>query len=151
MKTSSEAAEVLNDLIEIHNDRIEGYEKAIKELKDEDLDLKVLFTGLIGQSHQCKLELGTEVQALGKDMETSTTNRGKIYRAWMDIKAAFTGNSSHNILESCEYGEDAAQKAYADALDSEDLPAYLVDILQKQRAILADSHDEIKALRDQYA
>jgi uncharacterized protein (TIGR02284 family) len=98
-----------------------------------------------------KLELGTEVQALGKDMETSTTNRGKIYRAWMDIKAAFTGKSSHSILESCEYGEDAAQKAYADALDSEDLPAYLVDILQKQRAILADSHDEIKALRDQYA
>ena len=149
MKTSSETAEVLNDLIEIHNDRIVGYQKAIKELKDEDL--KVLFTGLIGQSHQCKLELGTEVQSLGKDMETSTTNRGKIYRAWMDIKAAFTGKSSHSILESCEYGEDAAQKAYESALDSEDLPAYLRDMLQKQRSILLGSHDEIKALRDQYA
>ena len=151
MKTSSETAEVLNDLIEIHNDRIVGYQKAINELKDEDEDLKVLFTGLIGQSHQCKLELGTEVQSLGKDMETSTTNRGKIYRAWMDIKAAFTGKSSHSILESCEYGEDAAQKAYESALDSEDLPAYLRDMLQKQRSILLGSHDEIKALRDQYA
>ena len=98
MKTSSEVAEVLNDLIEIHNDRIAGYEKALKELKTEDKDLKILFAGLIGQSHQYKLELGTEVQALGKDMETGTTNRGKIYRAWMDVKAAFTGKSNHSIF-----------------------------------------------------
>jgi len=151
MKTSSEVAEVLNDLIEIHNDRIVGYQKAINELKEEDEDLKTVFTGFIGQSHQCKLDLGTEVQSLGKDMETGTTNRGKIYRAWMDIKAAFTGKSSHSILESCEYGEDAAQKAYESALDSEDLPAYLRDMLENQRSILLGSHDEIKALRDQYA
>ena len=151
MKTSSEVAEILNDLIEIHNDRIVGYEKAVKELKPEDNELKILFTGLIGQSHQCKLELGTEVQALGKDMETGTTNRGKIYRAWMDVKAAFTGKSSHAILESCEFGEDAAQRAYEDALNDEDLPVYLREMLQKQRTLLLSSHNEVKALRDQYA
>ena len=150
MKTSSEVAEVLNDLIEIHNDRIAGYEKALEELKTEDKDLKILFAGLIGQSHQYKLELGTEVQALGKDMETGTTNRGKIYRAWMDVKAAFTGKSNHSILESCEYGEDAAQRAYEDALSSEDFPLYLRELLQKQRTLLLSSHNEIKALRDQY-
>ena len=150
MKTSSEVAEVLNDLIEIHNDRIAGYEKAVKELKTEDQDLKILFTGLIGQSHQYKLELGTEVQALGKDMETGTTNRGKIYRAWMDVKAAFTGKSNHSILESCEYGEDAAQRAYEDALSEKDFPLYLRELLQKQRTLLLSSHNEIKALRDQY-
>jgi len=150
MKTSSEVAEVLNDLIEIHNDRIAGYEKALKELKTEDKDLKILFAGLIGQSHQYKLELGTEVQALGKDMETGTTNRGKIYRAWMDVKAAFTGKSNHSILESCEYGEDAAQRAYEDALSEKDFPLYLRELLQKQRTLLLSSHNEIKALRDQY-
>jgi uncharacterized protein (TIGR02284 family) len=150
MKTSAEVAEILNDLIEINNDRIVGYEKAIKELKDDDLDLKVLFASLISQSHQAKLELGTEVQALGKDMETGTTNSGKIYRAWMNVKAAFTGKSSHSILENCEFGEDAAQKAYDDALSS-DLPLYLKEMLQKQRTLLMSSHNEIKALRDQYA
>lgn len=151
MKTSSEVAEILNDLIQINNDRIVGYERAIKELKDDDQDLKVLFASLISQSHQAKLELGTEVQALGKDMETGTTNSGKIYRAWMDVKAAFTGKSSHSILESCEYGEDAAQRAYDEALSSEDLPMYLREMLQKQRTLLMSSHNEIKALRDQYA
>lgn len=151
MNTAAETAEILNDLIEIHNDRIVGYEKAVKELKEEDEDLKILFTGLIGQSHQCKLELGTEVQVLGKDIETGTTNSGKIYRVWMDIKSAFTAKSSHATLESCEYGEDAAQRAYEEALSSEHLPAYLREMLEKQRTILLGSHNEIKALRDQYA
>jgi hypothetical protein len=31
MKTSRDAIEILNDLIEINNDRIKGYEHAIKE------------------------------------------------------------------------------------------------------------------------
>ena len=150
MKTSAEIAEILNDLIEIHNDRIAGYEKAIKELKDEDQDLKVLFTGLIAQSHQSKMELGKEVQVLGKEMETGTTNRGKIYRAWMDVKAVFTGKSSHTALENSEHGEDATQEAYDTALRSGDLPTFLREMLQRQRAVLRSSHDEIKALRDQY-
>ena len=105
MKTSKEIADVLNDLIEIHNDRIAGYEKAIRELKGEDDDLKILFASLISQNHKAKGELGTEVQVLGETMETGTTNRGKIYRAWMDVKAAFTSSSARmpcSIIVSME-------------------------------------------------
>jgi len=151
MKTSTEVAEILNDLIEIHNDRIAGYEKAIKELKPEDEDLKILFTSLIGQSHRCKMELGQEVQVLGKDMETGTTNRGKIYRAWMDIKALFEGRDAQTVLENCEFGEDAAKRAYDTALNDEDLPNFLREMIQKQYILLKSSHDEIRALRDHYA
>ena len=42
MSNNKETIEVLNDLIQINNDRIAGYEKAIKETKSEDEDLKVL-------------------------------------------------------------------------------------------------------------
>lgn len=151
MKTSKEIAGVLNDLIEIHNDRIVGYEKAIRELKGEDEDLKTLFASLISQSHQAKMELGKEVQVLGEKMETSTTNRGKIYRAWMDVKNAFTGSSTHTVLDSCEYGEDAALKAYDEALSEEDIPSFLRDILLNHQNMLLDAHDQVRALRDQYA
>ncbi len=41
-----------------------------------------------------------------------TTEMGKIYRAWMDVKAVFTGENRHTILSNCEAGEDATQKAY---------------------------------------
>jgi len=36
MQNTKETIEVLNDLIQINNDRIIGYEKAIKETKAED-------------------------------------------------------------------------------------------------------------------
>ncbi len=148
MQATVETIEVLNDLIQINNDRIEGYEKALKELKDEDADLKALFSSMISESHEIRLALGTEVNALGGDMESSTTTSGKIYRAWMDVKAVFTGYDRHTILANCEAGEDAAQRAYRTALDDEDLPAYLREMVIEQQATLKASHDQIKALRD---
>lgn len=143
--------EILNDLIEINNDRIAGYEKAIEELKDEDSDLKSLFVAMIGQSHKHKAALTEEVQVLGGEAETGTTTSGKIYRAWMDVKAVFTGHDRETVLNNCEFGEDAAQSAYKMALQTEGLAAYLNTLITEQKAELRSSHDEIKALRDQVA
>lgn len=141
-------SEVLNDLIEINNDRIKGYEKAMHELKPEDSDLRSLFTRMIGESHTLKMALATEVQALGKDAEQGTTTSGKIYRAWMDVKAVFTGNDRKTVLNNCEFGEDAAQNAYKMALETDGLAANLHSMIAEQKATLLASHDEIKALRD---
>jgi uncharacterized protein (TIGR02284 family) len=140
--------ETLNDLLQINNDRIVGYEKAIKELEPKDSDLKALFVRMIGESHKLKLALATEVQALGKDADTGTTNSGKLYRAWMDVKAVFTGHDRKTILDNCENGEDAAQRAYKEALAEDNLSANLRTLLTEQKAQLKLSHDEIKALRD---
>jgi uncharacterized protein (TIGR02284 family) len=148
MGNSSKNAEILNDLIQINNDRIEGYEKAIQELQPEDSDLKALFVKMIGESHKYKLALATEVQALGVDAETGTTGSGKIYRAWMDVKAIFTGHDRKTILNNCEFGEDAAQKAYQSALEDEDLSANLRAMVSEQKIDLKASHDQIKGLRD---
>jgi uncharacterized protein (TIGR02284 family) len=140
--------ETLNDLLQINNDRIVGYERAIEELKPEDSDLKTLFVRMIGESHKLKLALATEVQALGADADTGTTNSGKIYRAWMDVKAVFTGHDRKAVLDNCENGEDAAQRAYKEALAEENLSANLRSMITEQKAQLRLSHDEIKALRD---
>ena len=148
METRTVNAEILNDLIQINNDRVAGYEKAIEELKSEDADLKTLFVKMIGESHTYKMALATEVQALGEEIETGTTNSGKIYRAWMDVKAIFTGHDRKTVLNNCEFGEDAAQKAYKMALAEEGISAELRSLITEQKAQLRVSHDEIKALRD---
>jgi len=150
MKTSQETIEILNDLIQINNDRIKGYERAIEELKDDNDDLKTMFAVFIDQSRQNIMALGKEVQTYGADMATGTTGSGKIYRAWMDVKALFTGHDRQTVLENCEFGEDAALKAYHTALKKEDLPEYLKQMFVQQHELLLKSHNQVKALRDQH-
>jgi uncharacterized protein (TIGR02284 family) len=151
MKTTTATAEILNDLVLINNDRIEGYEKARKELTEEDADLKSLFLSMIDESHKHKMALAQEIEVLGGEVESGTTNSGKIYRGWMDVKALFTGHDRKTVLNNCEFGEDAAQNAYKMALEEEDLPANLRDLVAEQKAALRVSHDEIKRLRDSQA
>lgn len=148
MENTQATAEVLNDLVQINNDRIEGYTRALNDLKDGEADLRSLFLSLIDDSRRYKIELGKEVEVLGKDIETSTTISGKVHRAWLDVKAAFTSHDTHDILEECEFGEDAIVKAYKMALDEESLPAFLRELVTRQQGEILEAHDEIKALRD---
>ena len=149
MEKNEKVVGVLNDLIRINHDRVVGYEKAIDELKDGDLDLKTLFNRYINESRQYAQELTTEVSRLGGDPADGTTNSGKIYRVWMDLKAAVTGHDRETVLNNCEFGEDAAQKAYDMALNSEvEFETSLRDLIVRQKAALKVGHDEVKRLRD---
>lgn len=150
MENTEKAIEILNDLILINNDRIEGYERALKEIEEngDDADLIPMFLRFIDDSRRYKIELGTEVSVFGKDTETGTSVPGKLHRAWMAVKATFTGHNRRSILEECEFGEDAIKKAYADALNEQVLAAYIREMLMEQQAELFEAHDEVKALRD---
>jgi uncharacterized protein (TIGR02284 family) len=150
MQNKQETIEVLNDLIQINNDRITGYERAIRETKPEDEDLKILYATMIAESHRNKIALATEVQALGAEIEQGTTTSGKIYRAWMELKAIFTGNSRMTILANCEAVENSTQRAYHTALEHEALPVYIRDLLVRQEEALRSNNEEIKMLRDQF-
>ena len=150
MVTNEKLVEVLNDLIEINNDRINGYEKAAEETKDRDVDLQAIFHKMADESRTYRAELHEEVRRFGGDPETGTTNSGKLYRVWMDVKAIFTGKDRQAILENCEFGEDAAQKAYELVLNSDDvaLDTTLRELIVRQKSQLRVGHDEVKQLRD---
>lgn len=148
METTTETIEILNDLVLINNDRIDGYEQALKELKPGDSDLKTLFLNMIAESRVIKSSLAAEVLSLGGEVEKGTTGNGKIYRAWSEVKAMFTGHNRQTVLSNCEAGEDATQRAYNDALDTDDLPRYVREMLLSQQGSLKRSHDKIRMLRD---
>lgn len=139
----------LNDLVQINNDRIEGYKRAIEELKDDrDNDLKSLFNNMINESEGYRAELSQMVTRYGGEPAESSTVSGKLYRAWMDVKAVFTGGDRDTVLNNVEDGEDAAQKAYQMALDDDDVMAETKDLIARQKASLRESHDQMKALKD---
>jgi len=150
MENNKATIETLNDLVQINNDRIRGFEKAIKETTEanNDQELIAVFNNKILESQQLKSTLAQEVQVLGGDADTDSSVSGTIHRTWLQVKATFTGHSEKSILEECEFGEDAIKKAYQSALEEEGLPVYIRDILNDQKSIIDQSHDEIKALRD---
>jgi len=149
MIANEQTAEVLNDLIRINNDRIAGYERADNESEAKDADLKALFRDMASESRKYVSELSALVAGSGEQPTDGTTNSGKIYRAWMDIKATFTGKDRKAILSSCEFGEDAAQKAYEQALKTEaELPTEIRQLIMDQKTSLRKSHDQIKRMRD---
>ncbi|CAN5508852.1 PA2169 family four-helix-bundle protein [soil metagenome] len=147
METLNEKSiKVLNDLIEINNDRIEGYERAIKETEDHELE--TIFTSNAAVSRQFRSELISQVIQNGGTPTEGTTLSGKVYRGWMDIKSTVTGNYNHAILSSCEYGEDAALDVYEEALQSDDLTTKAREIVLQQQSGIEKAHNHIRALRD---
>lgn len=137
----------INSLIVINNDRYEGYKKAAEETKDADL--KSLFTRFSLQSQGFGESLRPFMDSEDAPKHDETTNSGKLYRVWMDVKSALTANDRKAVLSSCEFGEDVAKKTYDEVLEhAEDVPAEVLDIVRKHRAELQKAHDEVKALRD---
>ncbi|AWI26268.1 PA2169 family four-helix-bundle protein [Flavobacterium pallidum] len=145
---TSKSISALNELIEINNDRVEGYETASKETKDNDL--KSLFASLQTTSQGNLTELRSEVTRLGGTPEEGTRVTGKFFRAWMEVKAALTGDDRQSVLNSCEFGEDKALEAYEHVLTNHvaDLSAEQIALVRKQQASLQAEHDKVRALRD---
>jgi len=148
---NEKTADVLNMLIEINNDRIEGYETASNETEEDDL--KELFSRLIKTSTKCKQELTQEVLKVGGTPMEGTRITGKFFRTWMDVKVALASDDRKAILNSCEYGEDAALNTYEEVLDheSEYLDENQINMIEYQFQLIEADHDEIKDLRDQLA
>ena len=146
--SKEESIEVLNTLLEINNDRIEGYEKAATETEEEDL--RILFTQFAGTSKKCREELSSEITKLGGASTDDTKVEGKVFRVWMDIKTALTGNSSRSILNSCKLGEEAAVAAYANAITNliDDLTDEQEQLLKAQYALILAEQSKVVRMRD---
>ena len=140
--------DVLNTLIKINNDRIEGYQTATNETNEQDL--KELFSQLSITSELFKSELNEEVNILGGTPAQGTKLSGKFFRVWMDIKTSIAGKDLHSILTLCEHGEDAAIDTYNEVLEneSENLTIGQLLMIKKQYFLLKADHDKVKALRD---
>lgn len=149
MATMTETKQsVLNDLIEINNDRIAGFEKAMADIKDENIDLKALFQEYATQSRKFSQQLTAAVAASGGEAETDNSFAGTLHRAWIDIKSLFGGSDRKSILAEAERGEDAIKKAYETAIKEGHLMGEAASLVATQAVEIRSAHDKIKALRD---
>ena len=112
--TPSPSADALHELLLFVNDRIAGYERAVEH--SQDAELRGYYKQLVSQSQQFAGQLNNFLTLEGSPRETSTTTKGKLYRAFMDATATITGHSEAAILAANIHGEQWAIKAYVEAL-----------------------------------
>ncbi|WP_026629802.1 ferritin-like domain-containing protein [Dyadobacter alkalitolerans] len=146
MALTENASGVISDLIEINNDRVAGFEKAIADINDENIDLKHLFEEYAQQSRKNVQELSA-IAGSAPHLEDDMSVSGTLHRAWIDVKALFGGSDRASILSEAERGEDAIKKAYQDALNGS-VPLQSAEIIRIQAQGINAAHDKIKALRD---
>lgn len=139
---------VLNSLVQINNDRIQGYQRASDETESDDL--KQIFARFITRSKQCKDELVSEIEKWGGIASECTNTVGNFFRIWMEVKFALIGNDRLTILNSCEYGEGAAVHIYERALKnhSEILTIEQERLLISHHKKLKTDYETIKRMRE---
>lgn len=107
------------------------------------------------QEGQTRGEFARELEAAyststGESVDVGGTGIGAVHRVWGDLKAKL-GGGDHTLLETAEQGEDAAKKAYKEALESSSITGSIRTLLQTQQTHILASHDKVKAFRDSTA
>ena len=142
-KSTGQAA-TLHELLLFVNDRIEGYQRAVDE--SQDAKLRGYYKQLTSQSQKFATKLNTFLRQQEGEEESSTTLKGKFYRAWMDTKAALTGADEKAILGSNIYGEEWAIKAYEEALSDNTLTGPLRLEVERQYAQSQKTYKELQRM-----
>lgn len=144
-KTLHKVEETLTSVIESLIDGQEGFQKTGDVLKDPILKRHFLQESLKRAEFRGELETVLHQEGI-HDIKEGGSFSGTLRRTWGDLKAAM-GASDHSLLETAEEAEDAAKKAYADALENE-LPLPIRQLLGTQSAHIQASHDYVRAARD---
>ena len=135
----------LNDLIETSKDGEAGFRTCAEGVKDAQL--KSMFNHAAARCAEGAAELQAKVRALGGNPDESGSTSGSLHRAWLNIKSTITGMDDHAVLAECEKGEDAAKKAYQNAL-AKDLPADVRSMVERQYQGVRENHDRVRDLRN---
>ncbi|MNK18736.1 hypothetical protein D3C87_369470 [compost metagenome] len=141
---------LLNELIELNNDRIAGFQKAITNIDDEseNKDLKQIFKAFAEQSDRFNQELSQLVAENAGEPETGSSVYGSLHRIWIDVKSLFGGSDRESILAEAERGEDIIKNAYHSVIQQNRLNGTAQETISSQSVLLDRSHDRIKELRN---
>ncbi|MDQ3193346.1 MAG: PA2169 family four-helix-bundle protein [Bacteroidota bacterium] len=140
MKNQKEVQSDVNHLLEVCNERIEGYKNAAENVKDAEL--KSVFEKYSQQTKKFEQELLPFSDKASAE-EVGTRVIGDAWRVWMDMKAALTDGSRESLVNASITGEESAIRNYEEELD-EDIPMDLRSILERQLSEIKSAYEHIK-------
>lgn len=143
---NSKTVDALNDLLQISNDRVQGFQNVDKKTIESYSGLSGDYDHMVEQSVGMRAELSSLVRERGGDPDNSTTVAGSLHRTWIDLKNSFSGDRDESTLENVTFGEKAAIEAYEKALESGDLCKESAQVVQDQLQKIKTSYAKFSSL-----
>jgi uncharacterized protein (TIGR02284 family) len=136
----------IRNLISVLRDGEKGFTDIGEHIKDAEYKSYFMAESRVRGSYASELERAVNFVTDADVHETGTIS-GAIHRTFGGLKAHL-GASDHSLLETAEQGEDAAKKAYKEALEDTAVSGTLRALIAQQFEHVRESHDRVRALRD---
>ena len=137
----ADSNELVKTVVEVLHDGQKGFADIGEKI--EDPQMKSFFMSESGT----RATYASELSAVAGLTDVGGTTAAAIHRSWGDLKAKL-GGGDHTLLETAEQGEDAAKKAYQEALADTSITGSVRALLQQQQTHIQSSHNKVKAFRD---
>lgn len=141
---TADVTSTLNELLETCKDGENGFRTAADKAKEPSL--KSLFSKYASQRAGYAQELTSAVSSLGEKPASGGHMAAGLHRGWMNLKEALSKDEDKALIFEAEAGEDAAMKAYKEAL-AKSLPTTVLALVQKQFAGVQEAHGVIRDLK----
>ncbi len=135
----------LNGLIATTFDSVDGYRTAASDA--ENGRFVAMFRARAAEREQVVQQLRAEVSRLGGTPEEDGTLLAGAHRAFLNLKAAITGNDDAAVVSTVEDGEDHIKAKYEAALADNDLSAPVQAAIQTAYLSVRAGHDEMRDLK----
>jgi uncharacterized protein (TIGR02284 family) len=138
----------LNELIATCRDGEEGFHTCAEAVKNPQL--KSFFEQ---KAERCALgaaQLQDKVRELGGEPGRNGSAAGALHRFWINLRSTLAGMNEHAILDECARGEDAAKRAYEEALKKA-LPADLRLLIERQYREVKANRNSVHEMRNALA
>lgn len=140
---NSKTLSILNDLLQITNDRIRGFESVEGKVWESYSDLKDEYDKMISQSKIMKNEIINLITERGGNPSDNGSVAGSIHRAWITIKNSLpVTNNDQETLQNVVFGEKHAIEAYENALKSGELGSDISSVISDQLHSLRNSYNQ---------
>jgi uncharacterized protein (TIGR02284 family) len=135
---SSAHVGLLNDLLQLNRDSVEGFTKAIEWATSPKL--KAICQSALTERQAAVLALEPLVRAAGGFPDKSLSVSGALHRTWMKVRESVSPNGDEALILEVERAEDEMRDAYVAAM-KQALPPMLKDVIAAQSKEVLAVHD----------
>lgn len=135
----------LNELIATSKDGEEGFHAAADNV--ENPVLRIFFMEKAERCREGAEQLQDIIREMGGSPARGGSIAGAVHRLWVTIRGTLSGMDDDRILAECERGEEAAARAYEEALN-QPLPADVRRVVDRHYAEIIANRDRVREMRN---